>query len=254
MEQPLLSIITVVNNDQRIMETFKSIETFSSFDIINKLEFIVKATHDYDMLGTAMATFHRARLYVCHDSGIYDGMNFAAKCAKGKYLYFLNAGDTLIVEGLLNAINLLIHDDIEVLCMNTLNSHRGITSLIPFSRRPGQKFGPLFGVFTSHQGYIIKRSSFLALNGFRIETGLSADHELMAKAFYTGMHHVFLDFPVAVFDLSGASQLTHPLIRYLEIIRWILPLQDAPLIVRIFSAIYWFMRLPFALIIYFFKI
>ena len=93
--KPLVSIITVTYNAAGSIDaTIKSIVDQNS----SKNEFIVIDGRSND--GT-VKIIEKYQEYINYwisepDGGIYDAMNKAIKIAKGKYLYFINAGDLLI--------------------------------------------------------------------------------------------------------------------------------------------------------------
>jgi glycosyltransferase involved in cell wall biosynthesis len=90
---PLFSIVTVTLNPGSLLaETAASIhtQTFRNF------EYIVKDGESMDESIEALrATYPDVQVVVQKDSGIYDAMNQALDLCTGKYVLFLNAGDTL---------------------------------------------------------------------------------------------------------------------------------------------------------------
>lgn len=94
MDQPLISIITVVYNAQDVLEqTIQSVikQTYKNIDFI-----IIDG-------GSTDGTIEIIKKYELHlsywksepDKGVYDAMNKGVKAVKGNWVYFLGAGDIL---------------------------------------------------------------------------------------------------------------------------------------------------------------
>lgn len=115
MNQMFYSIIVVcLNPGKKLLETLASVlgQTETSYEVIVKdggsadgsLE-TVRLVHP-----SAVAS-GRIRLLQEPDAGIYDAMNQAVRQASGKYFYFLNCGDTLQEETVLERMRLAIEQE-----------------------------------------------------------------------------------------------------------------------------------------------
>lgn len=105
MEQDIMYSIIVVclNSGQRLYETLDSIlrQTYQN------LEVIIKDGGSSDGSVEKIAQQYpdeRVHVYTKKDNGIYDAMNQAVKLAKGAYFLFLNTGDSLYDETVLDKI------------------------------------------------------------------------------------------------------------------------------------------------------
>lgn len=90
---PLISVITVAYNaEDTIGITLKSVGEQSYHDF----EYLVidGASKDKTVNLVQNAHIPNCRIVSEHDNGLYDAMNKALRLAKGKYLLFLNAGDS----------------------------------------------------------------------------------------------------------------------------------------------------------------
>lgn len=88
---PLISIITITYNAAPVLErTMKSVEnqTFRDFEHL-----IIDGASNDNTLEIARKN-RNARILSEPDKGLYDAMNKGLELAKGKYVLFLNAGDT----------------------------------------------------------------------------------------------------------------------------------------------------------------
>ena len=88
---PLITIITITYNaGKTISPTLMSVasQTFRNFEHI-----IVDGASGDNTLSIARS-YPETRILSEKDNGLYDAMNKGIRLARGKYLLFLNAGDT----------------------------------------------------------------------------------------------------------------------------------------------------------------
>lgn len=88
---PLISIITITYNaEDNILPTLESVaeQTYRNF------EHIIVDGASSDRTLTVARQFADTRILSEKDNGLYDAMNKGIDLARGKYLIFLNAGDT----------------------------------------------------------------------------------------------------------------------------------------------------------------
>lgn len=93
----LISIITIVRNDRAgLSQTIASVACFKG----NQTEFIIIDGASTDDTLRALDSNKQIvdTLVSEPDKGIYDAMNRGIERACGKYLYFLNAGDELLID------------------------------------------------------------------------------------------------------------------------------------------------------------
>lgn len=97
---PLISIITITYNAaNELMPTMKSVEEQSCRDFEH---IIIDGASADDTLRIARS-HEGTRILSEPDKGLYDAMNKGIGMARGKYLLFLNAGDTFHSKGVLEA-------------------------------------------------------------------------------------------------------------------------------------------------------
>ena len=102
MNTPFYSIIVVsYNAGEKLSATIKSIlsQTFGEYEII------VKDALSTDGSTAKLPEDPRIRLIQGKDRGIYDGMNIALLSSRGEYIYFLNCGDLLASEAVLEKVH-----------------------------------------------------------------------------------------------------------------------------------------------------
>lgn len=101
-------IVVCLNAGQRLYETVGSIlkQRYRNYEVVIKDG--GSSDGSVGMLGK-MVQDERLRVYTQKDSGIYDAMNQAVRLAAGEYFLFLNTGDSLYDEDVLEKITCRVH-------------------------------------------------------------------------------------------------------------------------------------------------
>lgn len=209
---PLVSVITVVYNDKVNLE--KTINSISNQDE-QAFEYIVVDGNSNDGVEHLIEKYqNRVNQFVSEpDKGIYDAMNKGILLAKGKYVNFLNAGDTFHDENSLSTVfEALQADSPEILY--------GQASYI-VKNDDGTDYSYLMGdmvndetLYTKtaicHQTMFFKRDLFSELGLYSLEFNLVADYEwtvryLMNRGNF--QETLFLNNPIVNYSLDGVSFL-----------------------------------------------
>ena len=121
MIQPLFSIITITWNAHKTIEvTLNSVadQTYKNYEYI-----VIDGASDDGTIDILDKNRHLINILINEpDNGLYDAMNKGVHKSKGKYIIFINAGDTLCNnETLKNCASVLKADPtIDVLYGNTI--------------------------------------------------------------------------------------------------------------------------------------
>jgi glycosyltransferase involved in cell wall biosynthesis len=209
----LLSIITVVYNRKvDIEKTLKSV-TQQQF---NDFEYIVIDANSTD--GTKeFLQAHEEKIDILiseKDHGIYDAMNKGLRLAKGKFVTFMNAGDTFDNKYVLQHIFDRLPENTDAIYGDTLfvdaqDNSLGLMSEV--RKRPlkkdfswkDMKEGMLF----CHQSFIIKKS---LCTDYSLQYPLSADIDWIINGLkHCQKTYFFEESPIAHFQLGGASHQNH---------------------------------------------
>lgn len=142
------------------------------------------------------------------DRGIYDAMNKGIAMANGQWLYFLNAGDSYVDEGVLSdvAAFLRVHGDTRLLHGNVrhLEEERIYTERTAYVNRWLLMFEDL-----NHQSVFAHRSLFEALGRFNLAFRTSADYDWLIRACRSGAKVRFIERTIANF-LDGGMHAQNP--------------------------------------------
>jgi len=109
------------------------------------------------------------------DTGVYDAMNKGIDLAKGKYLYFIGAGDTLYEDSLCN-VNNEINDEYFIL------GRSYHVSMGDFFYMPLKKSDMVYN-FINHQAIFYKKDLFEKIGKYDLNYHIFADNILNRKIF-----------------------------------------------------------------------
>lgn len=167
-------IIVTLNAEKEILTTIKSINEQN----YNDYEIIVKDGGSKDRTLKLLPQNTKCYIYCEKDLSVYDGMNQAVKYAKGKFVIFMNAGDSFYNPEVLNELSSYIYknnlvDSECVLYGNYCRKGEYIqnqpVNLTPFYlyRRP-----------LCHQSIFYSKKLFEIYGLYDLKYKISADHDL----------------------------------------------------------------------------
>lgn len=198
-----LSIITVVLNDpdglRRTQDSLRR-QTIQP-------EWIVVDGHSSEATQAVLSELPDTVHWISErDDGIYDAMNKGLQMAKGDFVVFLNAGDSLSDEGVVADVLRYFGSDegkgIDVLC--------GGANLVLADGRKiyrGPKVAEKYiwhGLPANHQATYYRRL-MLGAQPYDIRFGICGDYFLAASLFTRNATFGYLDQPVVEFFLDGIS-------------------------------------------------
>lgn len=132
------------------------------------------------------------------DKGIYDAMNKGIDRARGDYVLFLNAGDTLAVPDVLEKIDVMIEDEDFIYGDSIEGDH-----IKP--ARPHTQI--LTGLITHHQAILYRRARLGALR-YDQRFKIAGDYRLTLEFLrLPGIRALYCPFPVCIFEQGGVSQV-----------------------------------------------
>jgi glycosyltransferase involved in cell wall biosynthesis len=140
------------------------------------------------------------------DNGVYDAMNKGIKAAKGKWVYFLNAGDSFFSNNTLAEIfENIKYDDYELIYakVQTVNEPTGVNYI---NGKP-VKYNDFFSHYPiCHQATFTHKKAFDTIGLYNIKYKLVADNTWFALFFKTQPQKaIYIDKIIAFYDIQGAT-------------------------------------------------
>lgn len=216
MSNPILSIITINRNNAEGLR--KTIESVLSQDVSDKtqIEYIIIDGASTDNSVEIIKSFENNQSYKFQitkwisepDSGIYNAMNKGIKMATGEYCLFLNSGDYLVDQNVLNnSISLSLKTSIVAgkLQVNLKNGKFGVVtpdkqiSLNTFYRQS-----------LPHQSTFIQTKLFEKYNFYDENYSLAADWKFFFDTlFLNNETYSTIDVIIANYQGAGESDKHH---------------------------------------------
>jgi len=194
----LFTIATVtLNNAQGLEKTWNSIKEQDFKDY----EWLVQdGDSNDDSLNVLKQT--PAKTESAKDDGIYDAMNKLIDRAKGNYILFLNAGDTLASPKALSMIQEHIEDAPDFIYGDALEEDETGQAYLK-TARSHEKIA--LGMFTHHQAMLYQRSVIGDL-GYNEEYTIAADYDFTARFLKNTNNIQYINQPLCIFEPGGISQ------------------------------------------------
>lgn len=178
MATPLISIITITFNAQNTLApTMESVSNQSFGDY----EHIIVDGASKDNTLKIARSYEGVRILSEPDKGLYDAMNKGLKLAKGKYVIFLNSGDTFHTDDTLQKYATYAQEDADIIYGDTLivDSNRNIIGPRHYSVPERLTFKSFSrGMLICHQAFMVKRGLAPEYN---LNYRFSADYDWTIK-------------------------------------------------------------------------
>lgn len=155
--QPLISIITITYNAGATIAA--TLESVASQNFRNYEHILIDGASEDDTL-TIARKFRHLKIHSEKDRGLYDAMNKGLAFAKGKYVLFLNSGDTFHSDDTLSAYGQRAINGDDIIYGDTVivDKHRHIigsrhlTAPVSLTRESFRR-----GMLICHQAFMVKR-------------------------------------------------------------------------------------------------
>ncbi len=201
---PKVSIVTVTYNcENEIENTIKSIisQTYSNIEYI----IIDGASKDRTL---SIINKYKQHITICisePDKGIFDAMNKAINMATGKWILFMNAGDSFINNDIVKNIfnNFNYDENIGVIFGDAFFVKRGEKKL--YKSRPFYSEKIKYKEMGICHQSIFCRTDLAKLIKFDIKYKYAADYNMIMQIYKKGYAFYNLNYPIAIYDLTGLS-------------------------------------------------
>lgn len=199
----MISVITInYNNNKGLEDTVKSVikQTYNDFEYI-----IIDGGSD-DGSKKVIEQYNSYFGYVISepDTGIYNAMNKGISAAKGEYLLFLNSGDTLSNDNILNEFSKSLIDNLDIYYGDLIFLNQGVRD---YQKYPDKlSFNFFYKTSLPHPAAFIKKELFNELGNYNENLKIVSDWEFFMLAickFNKTYKHV--NIVVTVFDTNGIS-------------------------------------------------
>jgi glycosyltransferase involved in cell wall biosynthesis len=202
--KPLITVVTVVLNGQDVIEeTIKSVigQNYNSF------EYIVIDGNSIDKTPEIISQYHdQIDLSIREsDSGIYDAMNKAISKARGKYINFLNAGDTFYGKDILKRVSVVLENkqpDLFYARQEFFWPQKERTMILG---RELTLNNIKRGEAALHQTMFTKTTLLNQLGGFDTRYKIAADYDLLYRIYLKDSNLFFANMITTRFPIGGAS-------------------------------------------------
>lgn len=200
MSTPFFTVIVVCRNaGDKLHTTVESILSQTEDDY----EILVKDAMSDDGSIEALPEDPRIRVIRARDKGIYDGMNAAVREARGEILYFLNCGDILHSNTVLQNVHSKITEHRKAIYYGDVIER---TSGQHVMANPVMDHFAMFRYLPCHQACFYTKDTFDE-RAFDIQYKVRADYEHFLWSVIEGnTQAVYLDLIVADYEGGGFSE------------------------------------------------
>lgn len=140
------------------------------------------------------------------DEGIYDAMNRGVSRSAGEYVVFMNAGDVFFDSDVLAKVGMCLsgcQSGADILYGGAMLSFPGSGRKVYRAPRRAEK-SLWHGLPANHQATFYRRA-LLGMEPYDLQYQLCGDYYLSASLIRDGARAVYLDEPLATFEVGGLS-------------------------------------------------
>lgn len=200
-DTPLISVVTVVYNDEQLLEhTILSVinQTYDNVEFIiidggstdGTIDIIRKYEHSIDYWVSE------------EDDGIYDAMNKGIDLATGEWIIFLNSGDTFLDEKVFSSVFKQNLDEFDIVFGKSMTTYDSLKS-IRYSNFSSENKNFYLKKMPNHQAIFIKKNIYKKYK-YNLEFKYLADTEYLRRVFKNSSFYEYNGI-ISKFSLGGVS-------------------------------------------------
>lgn len=210
---PVFTIITItLNNHSGLLKTYNSIEkqTFTDFEWIvidggstdETLDFLRSKRADTRTAQNPMKFISE------NDDGIYDAMNTGISMANGRYIIFLNAGDELASDKVLETLAPFTKNKPDFIYGDSLEYMQTPKKQNKLTLKPARKYKDIaWGMFTHHQAMLYSRHKIRDEKlHYSLLYKISGDYDFTVRFLLKAKKINYMPKPICIFEPGGISQ------------------------------------------------
>lgn len=194
-------IVVSLNAEKTIETTLNSIleQTCTDYEVV------IKDGKSKDNTLGMIPKDERIRIYSEADRSVYDAMNQALNYTKGKFIIFMNCGDTFYSPHVLERFQKIIQEQAlrgnELLYGNYAKGGKESTQCSLIDERYLIKSG------LCHQTVFFGKEVFDKIGGFDDTMLICADYEIMVRAFFAENPYIYVNEVVCNYLGGGLSEM-----------------------------------------------
>ena len=202
MNQPKVSIVTVVYNDAKGLEkTIKSVinQTYENVEFI-----IIDGGSTDDTVAIIKRYDDQIDYWVSEkDGGIYDAMNKGINASTGTWVNFMNAGDTFVNNEVLSNINFASFTDFALIYGKKIQNDKVIEPMPIKKLEVGE-------IHANHQSMFFNKNILGTELKYDNQYKIYGDYELVNRIYITDKKKIsYINIVIADFEGGGiSSQIT----------------------------------------------
>lgn len=197
---PLVTIVTVTYNAQDHLE--QTIQSIIDQDYPNIEYIIIDGLSSDNTLGIIKQYEQHIDHWVSEpDSGIYDAMNKAIDISTGKWINFMNAGDSFYHPSTISEVAKYFHDEYDLISGDIYYISDNDKQYYP-----AKGLNSVFdGMFCYHQT-LFTRSHIMKDYKFSLDYIISSDYDFVLRCYNNDKKFKFLNFAIANFISEGMAE------------------------------------------------
>jgi len=197
-----ISVITPTLNAEKYIS--KCIASLISQEKV-KVQHIIVDGGSKDKTIEISKSFNFSEVYILEKSSIYTALNFGAKLAKAKILYFLNSDDTVTSKNIFREIHeaFKIKNDLSIIYGNCrfINQEKKLIYKLISPCKLDYEIAKKRVFNISHPSWFIKKDDFNFLNGYNTELKFIADCDLIIRAIENNLRFFYINLDISNFLL-----------------------------------------------------
>jgi len=203
-EKPLITIITVVYNNEKTLERcIKSVleQTYDNIEYI-----IIDGASDDNTL--KIVTKYEKSIDYCisePDNGIYSAMNKGLSLANGDYIIFLNSDDWFLKNAISLSLKNILDHQLDLSYAGFQYANQSGKCIIADEGRAWNDSMLILGIAGGHETILATQEAYNSVGIYDETFSIAADYDWTIRAYKKGLKAKLLHRNILIMELGGAS-------------------------------------------------